>query len=816
MGDKQSATADDGGAVACSGGECETVEGSEALATGVDGPAAEDQTTDAGGEALPSETEIIVKLVSFLGQQSHGRHMPISEIYEQLPPQQKRLVGDTESICRWVRRFPELFEISGPSGGEQIMLTLGKQSQPAAREETPPAGAAATGVAASGLALAAPLAGAGAAAPETASSNRDAATTETGGNTSTALDVVAKGEGDDDGLSPSTVQLRGLPFRATIGEIRAWLGDHASQLVNAEPAIRLLLNRDGRPSGFARVQFTTPQAAQACREALHKQPMGDRYVEVLACNDRSGKARHRRAAEVGAPEGDSAPADGGLSEYAERTRVLQECQDHMRMPGRNQLLLSMLGIALSPPARNYLRRANLGLKHFLARFPNEFRVEGPKGCERVVWCGHGGSGVTTGIDAGGTVCVGQGLQHDAPGTWATSMTGLREPSTPKLPSAAKQISHAGVAGLATPSDWGSPHPQQQQQVAPAEAAAAAAVSGDYGAFPGGSDGNWAAFAGGWGMPPWSGQPWMPWQGDVAGATEGSTSSKVAGSEQSGGRTNASSTGKRAARGDASAARSHAHLHPQSHPFAAAAAAAAPAPESAGSSKEVEAPRSTAQPALRLRGLPFSVTVQDVLAFFAQHDVADRIADGLHAAHLLPKANGRPSGQAVVTMRSLYDAQVAKDALNNQWIGGRYIEVFSYGDGDDSQGADECGINVTGAALSADPVFGGDVAGVAAAAAAEWQHPAFLASAAPSWGTGMPPWAGAAPPPIPGATLGGHDGLVRADSEWDQMFNWLWVRETQVPAPMPSVAAAATKPASAPSGAANTAPTDAAPRATLQV
>lgn len=47
------------------------------------------------------------------------------------------------------------------------------------------------------------------------------------------------------------------------------------------------------------------------------------------------------------------------------------------------------GIALSPPARAYLRRANLGLKHFLARLPNEFRVEGPKGCERVIWCGAG-------------------------------------------------------------------------------------------------------------------------------------------------------------------------------------------------------------------------------------------------------------------------------------------------------------------------------------------------------------------------------------------------------------------------------------------
>merc|ERR1719491_400328 len=110
--------------------------------------------------------------------------------------------------------------------------------------------------------------------------------------------------------------------------------------------------------------------------------MNDRYIEVLACSERAGKARHRRAA---AAEGGFDPAEGGVagevldgaSEAIERERVLQECRDHMMMPGRNHLLLSMLGIALSQPARAYLRRQNLGLKHFLARFPNEFRVEGP-------------------------------------------------------------------------------------------------------------------------------------------------------------------------------------------------------------------------------------------------------------------------------------------------------------------------------------------------------------------------------------------------------------------------------------------------------
>ena len=122
-------------------------------------------------------------------------------------------------------------------------------------------------------------------------------------------------------------------------------------------------------------------------------------------------------------------------------------------------------------------------------------------------------------------------------------------------------------------------------------------------------------------------------------------------------------------------RSHAHLHPQSHPFAEESEA-----KRDGDSECLIDKSSVA--ALRLRGLPFSVTVQDVLTFFAQHNVADTIHDGPNSAKLLPKANGRRSGQAVVQMRSRRDAEVARKALNHQYVGGRYIEVFVYGNEDD--------------------------------------------------------------------------------------------------------------------------------------
>merc|ERR1740121_937809 len=180
--------------------------------------------------------------------------------------------------------------------------------------------------------------------------------------------------------------------------------------------------------------------------------------------------------------------------------------------------------------------------------------------------------------------------------------------------------------------------------------------------------------------------------------------------------------KRSNRADAVPTRSHAHLHPQTNPFGESETKGSPA-------------------ALRLRGLPFSVTVQDVLAFFAQHDVADRIADGPGAAQLLPKGNGRPSGQAVGQMRSRADAEFAQSRLSGQCIGQRYMEVFVYGGegGGDSEQVGTQG-EVSGAAATetvAAPGGGG----------APWGQPQ-PQDMASSWGAYMP-WAGLAPPPAPG-------------------------------------------------------------------
>jgi hypothetical protein len=153
--------------------------------------------------------------------------------------------------------------------------------------------------------------------------------------------------------------------------------------------------------------------------------------------------------------------------------------------------------------------------------------------------------------------------------------------------------------------------------------------------------------------------------------------------------------------------------------------------------------------LRLRGLPFNVTVQDVLAFFSQHEMVDRVSDGDGAAMLLTKSNGRPSGQAVVQMRSRYDAEVAKAALDKRYMGDRYIEVFAYGSEvegnvDGAEGTPQCQASVDHEVAK--------------------QHGLELAQqCSPQWHpptAGEKGWGAVAPPP------------VLKDNPWGEMFNFI--------------------------------------------
>merc|ERR1740129_2015591 len=105
--------------------------------------------------------------------------------------------------------------------------------------------------------------------------------------------------------------------------------------------------------------------------------------------DRAGTRRAEEAAQGGGSDaaacgGANAGAPGGdVAAGVTRETVVRECRAEMADPRKRRILLSMLGVALSPGARAYLKQTDQGLKHFLAQHPNEFSVEGGKGCEHV-------------------------------------------------------------------------------------------------------------------------------------------------------------------------------------------------------------------------------------------------------------------------------------------------------------------------------------------------------------------------------------------------------------------------------------------------
>ena len=73
--------------------------------------------------------------------------------------------------------------------------------------------------------------------------------------------------------------------------------------------------------------------------------------------------------------------------------------------------------------------------------------------------------------------------------------------------------------------------------------------------------------------------------------------------------------------------------------------------------------------VKLRGLPWNVTVDDITTFLAP------IAVPQGGVHLMNGANGRPSGLAYVELSSEADQKEAM-LKDKQSIGGRYIDIFS--------------------------------------------------------------------------------------------------------------------------------------------
>ncbi|XP_027051979.1 epithelial splicing regulatory protein 1-like isoform X2 [Pocillopora damicornis] len=78
------------------------------------------------------------------------------------------------------------------------------------------------------------------------------------------------------------LRLRGLPFSATVQDVLDFLKEHAAFVVPG--GVHMVYNTQGRPSGDAYVQLVSPECAKSATTDLHRQHMGERYIEVFPCS----------------------------------------------------------------------------------------------------------------------------------------------------------------------------------------------------------------------------------------------------------------------------------------------------------------------------------------------------------------------------------------------------------------------------------------------------------------------------------------------------------------------------------------------------
>eukprot|EP00928_Gymnodinium_smaydae_P071284 TRINITY_DN54910_c0_g1_i1.p1 TRINITY_DN54910_c0_g1~~TRINITY_DN54910_c0_g1_i1.p1 ORF type:complete len:874 (-),score=184.99 TRINITY_DN54910_c0_g1_i1:441-2900(-) len=681
------------------------------------------QNGSAASASVPSEGVLLSQLIQLLSQRP--RHtLLLSDLAALLPGALRQRAEEQGGLNIWISRYPSLFTVSGAPGKEALTLILG--SPAAVQSHTAAAVAAA---AASQQAVAGNDANGGASGYEgwgdMAHGDYGGYLNDYGGDEGGLGGDGGNFDEDVDGLC--ALQLRGLPYKATAEDVRSFLGDHAEHLQQGENPIYLVLNRDGRPSGFARVTFETPEAAMRCRDDLHLRSMEDRYVEVFLYSERPSRGRQRRALQEEASPETARTASAIAAEAAGVTKdhVVRECRTQMADPKKRRLLLSMLGVALSSGARAYLKQMDQGLKHFLAQYPAEFSVEGGKGSEYVSYTPIQLSEAIDGLSLGAR----------AP---ASSASGLDEilPTSPvrEKPSAASMDpTPSGGPCLATPSNWGTPCPPTSGAPwggppavggwlppwptgAPMDALGAAGTAGAAAGanwtppplWPMNPAQFWPGLGAGWPgqMPAWDAPPPAIEANAIAAAAAGGKLAEATSDRGSAARGNAASAGNR---GDKDAEKAAGKKDTQ-------------LATSISTNKEAATGGIGYANAVRLRGLPFSASEQDVLAFFAQHEIVERITDGPNAVTLLLRSNGRPSGQAVVQMRSRADAELAQCVLRGQWMGSRYIEVFLYS---------EDGQPMEGSGLPAGAAPAATAGGATPASLASTRTPSTLGSSSPA-------------------------------------------------------------------------------------
>jgi RNA recognition motif-containing protein len=611
----------------------------------------QDGACTSNGEPVPSDAVLIAQLIQLVSQRPQ-QHLLLPDLDALLPGSVRQRARDQGGLRCWLLKYPTVFTMSDTGIGA-VSLTNNGALQSAAYS-----------------------------AVETPTRNDF----DSPGKSSPDRDGGAGFDEEIDGHA--ALQLRGLPYKATAEDVHAFLDGHAAHLCSENP-IYLMLNRDGRPSGFARVTLVSPEAARRCRDELHLKAMDDRYVEVFIYSERPSRGRQRRGPqEEETPEKTVRtlpPEAAGIT----RVQVVRECRTQMADVKRRRLMLSMLGEALSAGVRSYLKHMYQGLKNFLAEFPNEFSVDGGKGCEYVTYTPIQ---LFDAIDGLGPGAASPELGPcPPPATQPIARTLFKEddpqPQSPQPKREQTMEPHPtpgdGHMGLATPSTWGTPQvgfdslPPWPQPVATdttlpsygGNSAAAAAASAAAACLQSGS----------WAPPPaWPTTAlWPNWPGQFAAAPWSAPPAILEGVKTVG-------TGELPSPFAALAevcAREAAAPAPGAPAVASPRTASALASTTASSESSPEVCREAN--VVRLRGLPFSATKQDILTFFAQYEIVDRIVSGGNAVNLLLRANGRSSGQARVQMKARSDAEMAQRLLHGQWMGNRYIEVFL--SNDDSQG-----------------------------------------------------------------------------------------------------------------------------------
>jgi RNA recognition motif-containing protein len=538
-----------------------------------------------------AECELLAYLMRVLNQRPE-QSLLLSDLGALLPDHVRVAIREHGGLRTCVQKFP-IFKVSGQPGRERVTLLLGAEQ----RVEQ-------------NLSLS-EVAHGGSAAPSQPAAYEPSTMSE--------ID-----DEDSDEKDNSVVQLRGLPYKATEDDVRKFLGPH---LVNLKDfgSIQLLLSRDGRPSGFARVQFSCPTTARAACQDLHERVMQleldnlsgassssrHRYVEVFLHSEHPGKVRFKKRSPISGQE-DIDPALEAEAAHISPDQIANEVRRYMGQDGKGELLLSMLGVALSPAARLHLRKADRGVKSFLAQYPNEFVISGEKGRERISYVPiqpFQDSQFINDCSVRHTSVFGKIIDGNSHADRTTKVDAddfdMPPSSNPKIWSSPDADEGSRIFSklamspsfFQTPSNWGTPDVNQGSR----SDKLADIFAEDPGQL---MQSMWAPFPLDFNPPP-----------------------------------------------------------PPDPRFSSDAAQPA---EALG-----------APPMVRLRGLPFDTTKQEVCSLFSHKGISDRISDDSNSIQILTKNNGKPSGNALVQLRKVEDIAVVQKVLHLTTFGTRYVEVLPH-------------------------------------------------------------------------------------------------------------------------------------------